>query len=104
MNTPTLPHLDVGDAWTTSLDKVHDLANAAADVIEDIPDRAIALAGTVIPALRPRTRSRRPFVLLGTVVASLLVVGWLVSRRRRAATGPAPSATGRADTRYAAVS
>ena len=80
MNTPTLPRVSLpdvdlhdvtarvadrasdvsdlardvaGDAWSTGLERVQDLAAAAAEVLEDIPDKAIALAGAVVPALRP---------------------------------------------------
>jgi hypothetical protein len=113
MNTPTLPHVslpsvslpdipdvthrvvhdvgeragDVGgfvsDAWSTGFDKAQDLAAAAVDVLEDIPEKALALAGAVIPALRPSPkRAKRPFLIVAALVASLVVVAWIVKKRR----------------------
>ena len=107
MSTPTLPTVDVhavtdrvseragdvgeivSDAWSTGLGKAQDLAGVAFEVLEDVPDKAIALAGAVIPALRstPR-RSRKPFVILAVVLASLVVVGYVAKKRRRQATEP----------------
>ena len=116
MNTPTLPtvslphvslpHVDVpdvsalteragdvgelvSDAWSSSLDRAQDLAAAAFEVLEDIPDKAIALAGAVIPALRPTPRrSRRPWLLLAAALASVAVVAWIVKRRRASTAEP----------------
>ena len=76
MNTPTLPTVDVhavtdkvseraGEvselvtgAFSTGIDKGKDLAGVAFEALEDIPDKAIALAGSVIPALRQDRRRR----------------------------------------------
>ena len=79
----------VSDALSTGLDKAQDLAGVAFEALEDIPDKAIALAGAVIPALRstPR-RSRKPFVILAVVLASLVVVGVVAKKRRSTATEP----------------
>jgi hypothetical protein len=85
------------DVLSTGLDKAHDiaaaaidrasvLASAAAEKIEDLelPEKAIGLAGTVIPALRPEPkRSKKPFVLLAVVL--VLVAGGFWFKRRRAA-------------------
>ncbi len=110
-STPTLPHIslpdvtlphvnvhdvtervseragDVGelvsDVWSTGMDRAQDLAAAAFDVLEDIPDKAVALAGAVIPALRPSTkRSKRPFLVVGAAIAAFVVVAWFRKRRR----------------------
>ena len=81
----------VSDAWSTGVDRAQDLASAAFEVIEDIPDKAIALAGAVIPALRPTPRrSRRPWLLLVAVLASVAVVAWIVKRRRASTAEPYP--------------
>jgi hypothetical protein len=79
----------VTDAWSTSLDRAQDLAAVAKDVIDDIPEKAIALAGVVIPALRPpRSRSRRPLLLLVVALTSVAVVAWFLRRRRSTTTEP----------------
>ena len=62
-----------GDAVSTGIEKVQDLAvaafdlagelaSAAAERIPDLPEKAITLAGAAIPALRPAPkRSKKPF-------------------------------------------
>jgi hypothetical protein len=106
MQTPTLPHLPrpsvslpsvslpsvalphvpvphVTDALASGIDKVQDLASSAVDVIDDIPDKAAALAGALIPALRPKPRrSAKPFALLAVALASVVLVAWFVRKRR----------------------
>lgn len=103
----TLPHVDVhgvtdlvgeraGDvgeivtqAWSSGLDHAQDLAAAAKDVLEDFPDKAVALAGAVIPALRPSPkRSRRPVMILVAVLASVMIVAWILKRRRSGTAEP----------------
>ena len=117
MSTPTihLPHATIpdvvhvdladvteraGEAWSTGIELVHDLAtaaldragdlaSAAADRLEDLPEKAITLAGAAIPALRPAPkRSKKPFILVAVVVAVLAGAWWL--RRRRTASQEAP--------------
>jgi len=79
----------VSDAWSTSVDKVQDLAASAVGAIDDIPEKAFALAGALIPALRPTPqRSRRPFVLLAVALASIVLVAWFVKKKRRADVEP----------------
>jgi hypothetical protein len=122
MNTPTLPRVslpevdlhgvttlvadrasDVGDlardaaadAWSTGLERVQDLAAAAVEVLEDIPDKAIALAGAVVPALRPTPRrSRKPLLLLAVAIASFAVVAWFLKKRRATTAEPYAVPTG----------
>jgi hypothetical protein len=114
MSTPTvhlphaaLPDVDLsdvteraGDAWSTGVERVHDLAaaafdlagdlaSAAADRFEDLPEKAITLAGAAIPALRPAPkRSKKPFILVAVLVAVIAGAWWM--RRRRAASLEAP--------------
>ena len=116
MNTPTLPRVSLpevdlhdvsalvadrasdvsglardvaGDAWSTGLERVQELAAAAAEVLEDIPDKAIALAGAVVPALRPTPRrSRKPLLLLAVAIASFAVVAWYLKKRRATTAEP----------------
>lgn len=134
MNTPTLPHVtlpsvslphigvpdvthrvadragDVGelvtDVWATGRGKVQDLAATAVDVIEDIPEKAIALAGAVIPALRPTPkRSKRPFVLIAAVVTALVLVAWFVKKRNGGSAEPyAVPSSPSSETKMSAVS
>jgi len=106
VNTPTLPHVSlpqidvhdvadrvsdragdlgglVSEVLATGYDKVHDLALVAVDRIDDLPDKAVALAGAVIPALRTsRRRSPNPWLILVAVLASFAVVAWVLKRRR----------------------
>jgi hypothetical protein len=85
----TLPHVslhDVSSVRASALDKASDLASAAAERIEDLPERVVELAAVAIPALRPKPRrSKRPLLLLAIVIAAV-AAGWLW--RRRTATGP----------------
>jgi hypothetical protein len=85
VSTPSLPHVslprvDVHDVT----ERVQDLAASAAERLEDLPDKAVALAGTVIPALRPAPkRSKRPFVLLVlAAIAATAAVAWYMRSRR----------------------
>lgn len=75
----------VSDAWSTGIDKVQDLASTAVDAIDDIPEKAVAIAGALIPALRttPR-RSRRPLVIVAVALASVVLVAWFLKKKRRA--------------------
>jgi hypothetical protein len=98
---PDLPDVSsltdrAGDVWSTGFDRAHDLtaaaidrasdlASAAADKIDDLdlPDKALGLAGAVIPALRPTPkRSKKPFVLLAVVL--VVIAGGIWFKRRRA--------------------
>ena len=73
----------VSDVWSTGIDRAQDLAAAAFDVLEDIPDKAVALAGAVIPALRPSTkRSKRPFLFIAAAIGAFVVVAWFLKKRR----------------------
>jgi len=100
VSLPDIPRVDVAevtdraaDVWSTGLDKVTDLAVAAIDLagdlaaaaaerFEELPDKAIGIAGAAIPALRPTPkRSKKPYVFVAIVLA--VVVGGLWWRRRR---------------------
>jgi hypothetical protein len=82
----------VSDAWSAGLDRAQQLAAAAFDVIDDIPEKAIALAGAVVPALRPTPkRSRRPLLLIAAVLASVAVVAWFAKKRRSGSAEPYPT-------------
>jgi len=102
VSLPDLPEVAeltdrASDAWSVGFDRAHDLAaaaidrasdlaSAAADRIEDLEltDKALGLAGAVIPALRPAPkRSKKPFVLLALVL--VVVAGGFWFKRRRAA-------------------
>jgi MYXO-CTERM domain-containing protein len=112
MSTPTIhlpdvAHVDLsdvtdraGDAWSSGIEKVQDLAVAAFDLagdlaaaaaerIEDLPEKAITLAGAAIPALRPAPkRSKKPFIIAAVLLAVLAGAWWM--RRRRSAGPEAP--------------
>jgi hypothetical protein len=98
---PDLPDVSnvtdrAGDVWSTGFDRAHDLTAAAIDLASDlasaavdrfedldIPDKAIGLAGAVIPALRPTPkRSKKPFVLIAVVL--VVIAGGIWFKRRRA--------------------
>ena len=81
---PTLPHVTLPRVDVHEMsDRVHGFAASAAERIEELPDKAVALAGTVIPALRPAPkRSVPPIVLVLVVLAAALGVGWFVRSRR----------------------
>jgi len=100
---PDVPQIDLSDVsdratdvWSTGLERVQDLAaaaigaagglaSAAADRFDDLPDKALTLAGAAIPGLRPaRKRSKKPFILLAVVL--VVVAGGFWFRRRRNAT------------------
>lgn len=87
----SLPHVDLHEVGG----KVQELASFAAERLDDLPDRAVALAGTVIPALRPSPkRSRRPLLLVVVAVAGVLGATWFLrSRRDQHAVDPLPAAT-----------
>jgi hypothetical protein len=89
-----------GDAVSTGLEKVQDLAaaafdlagelaSAAAERIEDLPEKAITLAGAAIPALRPAPKRSKKPLILAAVLLAVLAGGWWL-RRRRSAGGEAP--------------
>jgi len=88
VNAPTmpdiaLPHVDVHDVSERVQERVQELAASAAERFEDLPERAVALAGAVIPALRPTPkRSKRPLLILVVAVSSLLAVAWFLRSRR----------------------
>jgi len=119
VSLPDVPHVGLsdvgdraGDVWSTGLEKVQDLAaaaidragdlaSAAADRFDDLPDKALTLAGAAIPALRPRKRSKKPYLLLALVLA--VVAGGLWFRRRRNVTTD-PAALSPAERTEASVS
>lgn len=96
----------VSDVWSTGLDRAQDLAAAAFDILEDIPDKAVALAGAVIPALRPSPRrSKRPWLILAAAVASFVVVAWFLKKRSAGTAEPyAVPNTGPSDGQVSAAS
>ena len=75
----------------SAFDLASDLASAAADRFDDLPEKVVGLAGVAIPALRPQRRSRRPLLLIVAAVAALVAAGWFIRRRRAAAETALPS-------------
>jgi hypothetical protein len=79
----------VQDLAVAAIDRAGDLASAAADRFEELPDKALTLAGAAIPALRPAPkRSKKPFILLALVL--VVVAGGWWFKRKRAADSMAP--------------
>jgi len=110
MNAPTMPHVAIPQVSLPQFDvhdvteRVQEVAAAAAERIEKLPDRAVALAGSVIPALRPPPkRSKRPFLLLAVALVAALGVAWFVRGRRQIAMD-SPDATASSTTGDRSVS
>jgi hypothetical protein len=110
MSAPTIhvPHVSLPDVDVSHLaDKAHDvastaverageLASAAVEKLEDLElaEKALGLAGAVIPALRPAPkRSKAPFMLIVLVLVAVLAGGWWFKRRRATDNGGAAYAT-----------
>ena len=101
VSMPSLPQVDVHDMTERMQDiassasaRVHDVASSAAERIEKLPDKAVALAGTVIPALRPPPkRSKRPFLLLTVAIVAAVGVAWFMRTRRSSTTDISDSTT-----------
>jgi hypothetical protein len=85
VSTPSLPHVTLPRVDVHEMtERVQDFAASAAERIEDLPEKAVALAGTVIPALRPAPkRSKRPFVLLAFALAAAVAAIWFMRSRRQ---------------------
>lgn len=98
MNTPTmpdisLPKVDVQEVTERVQERVQELVTSASERFEDLPERAAALAGAVIPSLRPaRKRSKRPLLILVVAVSSAVAIAWFLrSRRNGQAEAPYPA-------------
>jgi hypothetical protein len=105
VSLPEVPHVDVShfadkahDVASTAVERAGELASAAVERLEDLEltEKAIGLAGAVIPALRPAPkRSKTPFVLIVLVIVAVVAGGWWFKRRRATDNGgaayPAPA-------------
>ena len=90
----------MSDAWSAGTSAVHELAysaaeraaemaSAAAEQLEDLPERVAGLATAARGRIRPTPRrSWRPWLVLAVGVAAVLAVAWWW-RRRSASSGPA---------------
>jgi hypothetical protein len=97
VSLPDVPHVDVAhladraqSVASTAVERAGELASAAVEKLEDLEltDKAIGLAGAVIPALRPtQKRSKTPFLLLVLVLAAVVGGGWWFTRRRSSSNG-----------------
>ena len=89
----------MSDAWSTSTSAVQELAATAAELatevavaavehLEDLPDKVAGLATAARSRIAPAPRrSLRPWMFVAAAVAAFVVVGWLL--RRRSASTPA---------------
>lgn len=95
VHTPTMPDLSLPHVGLHDVGgRVQDLASSAAERLEDLPERAAALAGAVIPSLRPRPkRAKRPIVLLvlAAVVGAVAAAWFLRSRREHSSVDELPA-------------
>ena len=73
------------DVAVSAFDLASELASAAADRFDDLPEKVVGLASVAIPALRQKRRSRRPLLLIVAAVAGLVAAGWFIRRRRASA-------------------
>jgi hypothetical protein len=105
VSLPDVPHVDVSQladkaqgVAAAAVERAGELASAAAEKLEDLEltEKAIGLAGAVIPALRPTPkRSKTPFLLIVLLVVAAVGGGWWFKRRRASNNGgaayPAPT-------------
>lgn len=94
-----MSHDTMTDAWSTSTSAVHDLAASAAELatdvataaveqLEDLPEKVVGLASAARGRMRPSPRrSWRPWMFVAAGVAAFLAVAWWL--RRRSTSAPA---------------
>lgn len=92
VSLPEVPHVDVSHladkahgVASSAVERAGELASVAVEKLEDLElaEKAIGLAGAVIPALRPAPkRSKTPFLLIVLVLVAAVAGGWWFKRRR----------------------